>query len=187
MSENSGAQATNQSAQVVVRRAQARDAQAIADIYAPFVTDNAVSFEYVLPNVETMAERIRATNERWVWLVSEVDSVVVGYAYANPFRSREAYDWTVETSAYLAPAGRGLGVATRLYTELFSQLIGLGFKQAIAAIALPNPASLRFHERLGFVEVGVLKQVGYKFGQWHDVAYYQRALVEPGGDTTRWL
>lgn len=169
-----------------IRPATAADAPAITDIYRPFVTDNAVSFEFEAPSVATMAERIRATNAQWIWLVAERSGRCVGYAYGNQFRTREAYRWTVETSAYLAADCYGLGIATQLYKTLFTSLIDLGYRRAIAAITLPNEASVRFHKRLGFESVGILKQVGYKFDQWHDVAYYQRPLSDaPPSPLTR--
>lgn len=167
---------------VTIRQATASDAAAVSAIYRPFVTDNAVSFEFEPPSIATMAERIRNTNRHWSWLVAEVNGRCMGYAYGNQFRTREAYRWTVETSAYLATDSRGLGIARLLYQALFESLAARGYRRAIAAIALPNPASLRFHQKFGFEEIGVLKEVGYKFDRWHDVAYYQRTLGVPTAD-----
>ncbi|WP_423824090.1 N-acetyltransferase family protein [Salinisphaera sp. SPP-AMP-43] len=162
---------------VHIRRVCAADGPALARIYAPFVTDNAVSFEYDAPDAETMSHRALTTDAEYAWLIAE-DSAgrCLGYAYAGAFRSRPAYDWTVETSAYLATDARGRGVGERLYRHLFATLAQTGYQMAIAAITLPNSPSLKFHERFGFTRIGVLEAVGYKFEQFHDVAYYQRPI-----------
>ncbi len=164
---------------VTVRHVRADDGPALAAIYAPFVIENAVSFEYEAPDAVVMGERALATDAGHAWLVADHGGDILGYAYAATFRTREAYRWTVEVSAYLAESARGHGVAERLYRDLFALLAARGYRRAIAAITLPNAASVRFHERFGFARVGVLESVGHKFGRAHDVAYYQRAV----GDT----
>lgn len=164
---------------VTVRHVRADDGPALAAIYAPFVTENAVSFEYQAPDAIVMGERALAIDADHAWLVADHDGDLLGYAYAATFRTREAYRWTVEVSAYLADSARGHGVGERLYRDLFALLAARDYRRAIAAITLPNPASVRFHERFGFARVGVLESVGRKFGRAYDVAYYQRAI----GDT----
>lgn len=159
-----------------VRHARADDGPALAAIYTPFVTDHAVSFEYEPPDGVAMGQRALAIDATHAWLVAEHAGELLGYAYATSFRSRAAYRWTVEVSAYLRDSARGCGVGERLYRDLFSLLAARDYRQAIAAITLPNPASVRFHEHFGFTRVGVLQGVGHKFGQAHDVAYYQRAV-----------
>ena len=162
---------------IYIRRVCAADGPALARIYAPFVIDNAVSFEYEAPDAETMSQRALAIDAERAWLIAEDDNgACLGYAYAASFRSRPAYDWTVETSAYLADRARGRGVGTRLYRHLFAILADTGYRMAMAAITLPNDPSLRFHERFGFRRIGVLAAVGYKFGRSYDVAYYQRQI-----------
>lgn len=164
-----------------MRHVRADDGPALAAIYAPFVTDNAVSFEYEAPDAAAMAERALSIDAAHAWLVAEHNGEVLGYAYAGTFRSREAYRWSVEVSAYLAPSARGRGVGERLYRELFAFLAGRGYRMAIAAITLPNAASVAFHERFGFTRIGVIERIGYKFGQAHDVVYYQRAIEPADG------
>lgn len=163
-------------ASLTVRHVRSDDGPAMAAIYAPFVTDSAVSFEYEPPSASEMAKRALAVDTDYAWLVAECDGQCMGYAYAGSFRSREAYRWTVEVSAYLAPAARGRGIGARLYHDLFALLSSRGYRMAIAVITLPNPASVAFHERLGFAPAGVLARVGYKFGRAHDVGYFQRAI-----------
>jgi L-amino acid N-acyltransferase YncA len=159
-----------------IRDASAADAEALLAIYRPFVTDTAVSFELEPPSVEEFAQRILAAQSNWAWLVAHRAGVVAGYAYATSFRQRAAYKWSVEVSAYLDPAFRGQGVGRALYQQLISILVAKGYCTAYAGVTLPNEASVRFHEALGFTAVGVFRRAGRKFGAWHDVSWWQLAL-----------
>ncbi len=160
-----------------IRVAGVVDAAAIQAIYAPIVAETAVSFELEPPNVEEMRRRIETTLLTLPWLVCEGDGVI-GYAYAGVFRSRPAYQWTVEVSVYVHAAHRGKGVARALYTSLFECLRVQGYRTALAGIALPNSASVALHERMGFRSVGVFQHVGYKLGAWHDVGWWELSLQE---------
>ena len=161
-----------------LRAATLRDAAAIAEIYAPFVAGSAVSFETEPPGEAAIRARIEAGGELYPWLVAEAeDKSLLGYAYAARFRDRPAYRFTVETSVYLRHDASGRGLGRRLYEPLLAMLVDQGFTQAIAAITLPNEASVRLHERLGFAPAGIYRQVGWKLGQWHDVGLWQRALA----------
>jgi phosphinothricin acetyltransferase len=159
-----------------IRLARPDDAGSIASIYAPFCTDTVVSFEYAAPTPAEMAERVRKTSARLPWLVLEAEGVVVGYAYAGAHRERAAYDWSVDVSVYVGAGRRRSGVGRALYTALFRILVLQGYYKAYAGVTLPNPASVGLHEAMGFQPVGVYRGVGYKFGRWHDVAWYQREL-----------
>jgi phosphinothricin acetyltransferase len=164
-----------------LRAATLDDAAALAHVYAPYVTASAVSFETEPPDAETMRARIEAGGELYPWIVAEAeDGGLLGYAYAARFRDRPAYRFAVETSVYLRPDAVGRGTGRRLYEPLLATLETQGFTQAIAAITLPNPASVRLHERLGFVRAGTYRQVGWKFGAWHDVGLWQRGLAAAG-------
>lgn len=164
-----------------LRAATPDDAAAIADIYAPFVTGSAVSFETEPPGETAMRARIEAGGGLYPWLVGEdEDGALVGYAYAARFRDRPAYRFTVETSVYLRADAAGRGFGRQLYEPLLTILEGQGFTQAIAAITLPNEASIRLHERLGFERAGTYRQVGWKLGGWHDVGLWQRRLALAG-------
>ncbi len=158
-----------------LRRASPADAAAVAAIYAPYVEGSAVSFETEPPGADLMRERIEAGGELYPWLLAEGEEVL-GYAYASAFRARPAYRYAVETSVYLAAAAHGRGIGKALYEALIRTLEAQGFAQAIGAITLPNAASVRLHESLGFVQAGAYRQVGYKMGRWHDVGLWQRAL-----------
>lgn len=162
---------------MIVRRAVADDAAAIAAIYAPYVMESAVSFEAEAPGVEEMRTRIAAGGDLYPWFVAEEDKALLGYAYATAFRARHAYRFTVETSVYVRQGGHGRGVGGALYNALLPLLAAQGFTQAIAALTLPNEASVKLHERHGFTRAGVYENVGHKFGEWRSVGLWQRGLA----------
>lgn len=163
---------------VTVRAAGDADAGALLAIYTPFVEHTTVSFETVAPTREEFAARIRKCTAQWAWLVAECGGAIAGYASASAHRERAAYRWSVETSAYVDPRFRRRGIATTLYRELFARVTDLGYCNAFAGVALPNDASLALHRGLGFEPIGVFRRVGYKFGAWRDVAWFQRRLRE---------
>ena len=159
------------------------DAAQIAAIYAPFCLETAASFETVAPDEATMRERIRAVADRYPWLVAiSEEDVVLGYAYAGKHRERSAYRWSVDFTAYLAPGAKRRGIGTRLYTALAEICRQLGYYRAFAGITLPNEASVRLHEKVGFRPIGVYEQVGFKLGKWHDVGWWGLDLL-PASDS----
>jgi len=159
----------------VIRLATVDDAPQIHAIYTPIVSDTAVSFEFEPPSVEEMRRRVETTLLTLPWLVCEGDGVI-GYAYAGVFRSRPAYQWSVEVSVYVHAAHRGKGVARALYTSLFECLRVQGHRTALAGIVLPNPASVALHERMGFRSVGIVHHGGCKLRAWHDVGWWELSL-----------
>jgi L-amino acid N-acyltransferase YncA len=163
---------------MVIRLATGRDAEEIAAIYAPIVRGTIISFEVEPPTPDEMRRRVESTLERFPWLVCERRGRIVGYAYAGPHGSRAAYRWSVDVSAYVHGEERRTGVGRALYTSLFSLLILQGFYNAYAGVTLPNPASVGLHEAVGFTPVGVYRGVGYKFGAWHDVGWWELSLRE---------
>lgn len=160
-----------------LRRAEPDDARAIAAIYAPIVRETAVSFELEPPTEQVMQERMLATLPIYPWLVAENKGEVVGYAYASRHRERAAYGWSVDVSAYVRADVRRLGIGRSLYRRLLILLRLQRFRSAFAGIALPNPASVALHESVGFAPIGVYREVGYKFGRWHDVGWWGLALA----------
>ncbi len=165
-----------------VRLADAqRDAASVAAIYGPVVTSGLATFEEVAPDAAEMARRIDAVLERTPWLVFEADGRVIGYAYAAPHQDRPGYRWSVNISVYVADGHRGRGIGRALYDELIERVRRQGYVNAYAGIALPNPASVALHEAIGMRRIGVYERVGFKFGQWHDVAWYGMRLAEPAG------
>ena len=166
---------------IAIRLARPGDSEAIAAIYVPIVRDTVISFEIDPPTPAEMRQRIAATLVTHPWLVAEHDGAVVGYAYASQHRTRSAYRWSCDVTAYMAEAARGKGTGMRLYAELFDILSAQGFHAAFAGISLPNAASVALHEKAGFEPVGIYSQVGYKHGAWHDVGWWQRRLVSAAG------
>ena len=161
---------------MVVRDATDDDAAACAAIYAPYVTDTAITFEYEPPSAAEMARRIAAAQRAHAWLVLEDDGGVVGYAYAGPFKERAAYRWSAEVSVYLEQGRRRSGSGRLLYEALFERLAERGFRTLVAVMTLPNDASEGLHRALGFEPVGTLRRVGWKHGRWRDVAWAQRGI-----------
>ena len=159
-----------------IRDARPDDAEALLDIYRPFVTDTTVSFELVPPTLEEFKARIASAQTKWAWLVAETDGTLAGYAYASAFRTRAAYRFTAEVSAYVHPAHRGRGVARALYLQLFEVLVEKGYGNACAGITLPNDPSVAFHRSLGFSAVGTFHRAGWKFGAWRDVSWWEKEL-----------
>ncbi|MEX2105650.1 MAG: arsinothricin resistance N-acetyltransferase ArsN1 family B [Solirubrobacterales bacterium] len=154
-----------------------RDAAACAAIYAPHVEGSAVSFEEGAPDAAELSARIGRVSSTHPWLVAELDGEVVGYAYACPHRERPAYRWSVDVSVYIAAAQVGQGHGRDLYTALFERLRRQRFRMACAGITLPNPASVALHESLGFVAVGINREIGWKDGAWRDVGWWQLELA----------
>jgi L-amino acid N-acyltransferase YncA len=154
------------------------DAAQIAAIYAPFCLETAISFEAEAPDEATMRERIYAVADRYPWLVAVSEKrEILGYAYATKHRERAAYRWSVDFAVYLAPSAKGRGIGTELYTVLVAICRLLGYHRAFAGIALPNEASVRLHEKVGFRPIGVYQRVGFKLGKWHDVGWWGLNLL----------
>ena len=163
---------------VSIRSATRSDASAIAAIYGAHVRDGYATFEVDPPDADDFAHRIES-RPRLPWLVAEQGNSVIGFAYASRFKERAAYRWTAEVTVYLAPAARGQGIGRALYGLLLPAVAALGYVTACAGIAWPNEASVGLHEAFGFVPVGVYRDVGFKLGQWRDVRWYQRRLIDP--------
>ena len=166
-----------------IRCAEDRDAGAIAAIYAPFCAANSpVSFEVVPPSAEEMLGRMHKVLSHYPWLVCERDGEVLGYVYATMFNERAAYQWSTAVSAYMREGMRRLGIGRALYESLFECLRVLGHYNAYAGVSLPNAGSVGLHAAMGFEPVGTYREVGFKGGKWHDVAWMQLALVEKRGE-----
>ena len=162
---------------IEIRNVQVEDAANLVAIYAPYVEKTAITFETQVPTVEDFENRIKKTMKKFPYLVAIEEGQIVGYAYASTYYARAAYDWTVELSVYVQKEARGKGVGTLLYTALEEELTARGFKNFLACIALPNPASIALHEKRGYEQVAHFKKVGYKFGTWHDIVWLQKSLL----------
>jgi phosphinothricin acetyltransferase len=153
------------------RPVRTEDAAAIAAIYGPYVTDSVVSFEIEPPSLADMQRRITEIGAKYPWLVAQDGERIAGYVYASQHSARAAYGWSADVTAYLHADYHRQGLGTRLYRILFGLLRRQGFRSLYAGITLPNAASIALHRRMGMSEVGVYRNVGFKFGAWRDVAW----------------
>lgn len=159
-----------------MRRASLADSEHIATIYNHYVLTTIISFETHPISADEMMHRMQERLDNYPWLVIEKDNLLLGYAYGSPYRQRLAYRQTVETSIYLIPDATGRGLGTKLYSALLQILKTEGYHTALGIIALPNPRSVRLHEKLGFQQIAHLHEVGKKFGRWIDTGYWQKIL-----------
>ena len=160
----------------MIRPAKSEDAAQICDIYNHYVRETVVTFEESPVSAAEMTQRIADITTRLPWLVWEEDAAMLGYAYASPWRVRAAYRHSVEASVYLRPDATGRGIGSSLYRGLIEDLRRRDIHAVIGGAALPNPRSVALHEKLGFEKVAQFQQVGFKFGRWVDVAYWELVL-----------
>ena len=161
-----------------VRFIKPEDTQAVLAIYAPYITEAVISFEYEVPSVSEFAERISTITKEYPWLVCEYNNEIIGYVYSSKHRARTAYQWSAECTVYLAAGFHRLGLARILYQALFEILKLQNIINVYAGITLPNIKSEEFHKAMGFYHIGTYKNVGYKFNKWHDVGWFQLDLGE---------
>ena len=168
---------------LLLRAAAPEDAAALLAIYAPYVTDTAITFEYDVPSETEFAERIRRTLESYPYLVAERGGVCVGYAYAGAFKERAAYAWGVETSIYVRRTERRTGIGGKLYAALEEILRMQNVLNLNACIAVPAQPdryltrdSIAFHERCGYRFVGEFYDCGYQFGRWYNMAWMEKHI-----------
>ncbi len=160
-----------------IRPATLQDAADIATIYNHYITGTTVSFEEAPVSTTEMENRLKSVSEASLpWLVFEEDGQVKGYAYASKWKPRSAYRFSVESSVYLRHDCTGRGLGRLLYEALFAELARRGIHSVIGGVALPNEASVALHEKLGMKKIAHFEEVGFKFGKWLDVAYWQKRL-----------
>lgn len=169
--------------QLKIRDADINDAERLVEIYAPYITETAVSFEYDVPTVDEFRERIKNIKEKYPYLVCEKDGNIVGYVYASAYSKREAYDWTVGTSIYVDKNFRRMGIGSLLYSHLEEELKKIGIENLLAGVAYcerEDPYltkdSYKFHLREGYVMAGHLKDVGKKFDRYYDLLWMQKKI-----------
>lgn len=170
-------------ADIHIRAATTSDAAALLAIYAPYVKETAITFEYDVPTVEEFEGRIEKTLSMFPYLVLEADGVILGYAYAGKFQERAAYAWDVEMSIYLAQDARGSGYGKKLYDAMEAALKKQGFLNLNACIAYPakedeylTRASIHFHTRMGYRKAGRFRRCGYKFDRWYDMVWMEKSI-----------
>lgn len=170
---------------MIIREATVNDAGEILEIYAPYVENTAISFEYDVPSLEEFTERIRNISAKYPYIVALEDGKILGYAYAGVFKGRTAYDRSVETTIYVREDCHGRRIGSALYKELERILTKMGILNMNACIAMPRgndahltDGSIKFHSKLGFSEVGVFHECGYKFDTWYDMIWMEKMLGE---------
>ncbi len=160
----------------MVRSATPEDSHDICTIYNHYVLNTVVTFEEAPVTVTEMQRRIVDIQSGHCWLVCEEAGKVIGYAYAGPWKTRAAYRHAVEISVYLDPSHTGRGLGRQLYSALIAEMQQLKMHALIGGVAMPNNASIRLHEGLGFRKIAHFAEVGKKFGKWVDVAYWELLL-----------
>lgn len=170
---------------IEIREATAQDAQALLAIYAPYVLETAITYEYDVPTLEDFTGRIEGTLRKYPYLVAIVDGRIVGYAYAGTFKGRRAYDCSVETSIYIDRTFHGQGIGRMLYEALEERLKAQGITNMYACIAYTEQedeyltnASVRFHERMGFQLCGTFHRCAVKFGRSYDMVWMEKFLFD---------
>ena len=168
-----------------IRKASLDDAEKLLDIYAYYVENTAVTFEYVVPTVEEFTKRIESISADYPYFVAEVDGDIAGYIYAARYRTRAAFDWCAETSVYINEKYHGMGIGRLLYEELETVLFKQNVVNVYAVIATPVEeddehltfASKKFHEKIGYEVVGELKSCGSKFGRWYSLITMEKVIA----------
>ena len=170
---------------ITIRMATPADAEALLDIYAPYVENTAITFEYDVPSVKEFASRIEHTLEKYPYLVAEENRKILGYAYASPFHDRPAYDWAVETSIYVDQNIKHRGIGRKLHDALENALRDQGILNMNACIAYPpqedehlDKNSVEFHSHMGYRLVGEFYKCGYKFNRWYNMVWMEKLIGE---------
>lgn len=176
-----------------VRDAKIEDAQRILEIYAYYVENTAITFEYDVPSKEEFKQRMRKTMQKYPYLVIEKEGRVYRYAYAGPFKERAAYDWACELSIYVDHAAKKCGLGKQLYAALTECLKQMGITNLYACIGYPQTEdeyldknSEQFHAHLGFQTVGTFHRCGYKFNRWYDMIWMEKMIGEHQSSSRRW-
>ena len=164
---------------IIIRPVTLADAEELLKIYAPYVTETSITFEYEVPSPEEFRERIAHTIMSYPYLAA-VDETgrIVGYAYASAFKSRAAYSWSVETSIYVAKDSRRRHIGSTLYEALENALKKQNVINACACISASHEESMFFHKKCGYQLVATFHKSGYKSGTWHDMIWMEKFLGE---------
>lgn len=161
-----------------IRQVQLSDAEQILRVYAPFITDTCISFEYVVPNLEEFTKRIETISNEYPYLVLEEDGEIVGYAYAHRYLERVAYSWDVEVTIYLAPQVQGKGLGVILYGALEKLMALQNIKNLYSCITGDNVHSIEMHHAIGYELVGTFPKAGFKHDRWLDVVWMAKVIGE---------
>jgi L-amino acid N-acyltransferase YncA len=176
------------SSTITIRSATVSDAASLLAIYAPYVKETAITFEYTVPPLEDFEGRIRSTLQRFPYLIAEKDGQIVGYAYLGYFNIRAAYDHSAETSIYVKKDERHGGIGGKLYHAIEEAANAMHIYNLNACIGYPaddktedpylSLNSPEFHAHLGYTLVGRFHKCGYKFGRWYDMIWMEKMLSQ---------
>lgn len=169
--------------ETIIRKVKMKDSARVREIYKYYVENTAITFEYDVPTLAEMQNRIRTTVKKYPYLVTEKNGQICGYAYAGPFIRRAAYDWSCETSIYIDHAVRKEGLGRKLYEALEEELKEMGILNLYACIGYPavpdeylDRNSAEFHAHMGYQKVGEFHQCGYKFGRWYNMIWMEKMI-----------
>lgn len=164
---------------VTLRRAHLEDAEAILEIYAPYIRNTNITFEYEVPSLSEFRDRMAGIMEGYPYLTCEIDGIAAGYAYAHRYKERAAYQWDAELSVYLREGCERRGIGQAFYTALMEILKEQHVRNVYGIVTSPNPPSEALHAAMGFRLAGVSLKTGYKLGKWIDVSCFERPLGDP--------
>lgn len=171
----------------MLRQARLDDAQAVLDIYAPYIRNTNITFEYEVPSLPEFRERMRKIMEGYPYLICEIDGIAAGYAYAHRYKERAAYQWDAELSVYLREGYGRRGIGRAFYTALMEILREQNVRNVYGIVTSPNPPSEALHAAMGFRLFGLSQKTGYKQGKWIDVSEFERPIGEPDSPPGRLL
>ena len=160
----------------MIRNVKESDALQISEIYNHYIRNTAITFEEAEIKEDDIIRRIKSVTEEFPWIINEEEGIINGYAYSNRWKERSAYRYSAENTVYVHKDHFGKGIGKMLLQELIAQLKKKGIHSILAGIAMPNEASIVLHEKCGFIKCGTLKEVGFKFGKWVDVGYWEKIL-----------
>lgn len=169
-------QEEHQSMSLLIEKATLSDVKDILEIYAPYITDTCITFEYDVPSLEEFTRRFESISADYPYFVARLDGKTVGYAYASRAFERAAYNWDADLSVYLTPCARGKGIGKRLVEAVEKELVQMGYRNIYSIITGDNTDSCAFHEALGYTKAGTLHKSGFKHGKWLDVFFYEKRI-----------
>lgn len=173
--------------EIIIRPVTAADAAELVSVYAPYVLETGVTYEYEVPSVEEFRGRIENTIKNYPYLAAVEDGVVLGYAYASAFHPRAAFRWSAEATVYLKKEAHGRDIGRMLYEALEEILKKQNVQTVIALIADPNPESVAFHEKMGYRVAGRLTNCAYKLGRWRGMFYMEKFLENHEGEPNSFI
>lgn len=170
--------------EITTRIATPQDAKSLLDIYAPYVKNTAITFEYEVPSLQEFTDRITHTLQKYPYIVAEINNKIVGYAYASAFNERPAANWTTEVSIYVEQNSKKMGIGKKLYKTLEKILLLQNIVNVTACVAYPeqndeylNTNSLNFHVHMGYTIVGKFYKCGYKFHRWYHIIWLEKHIA----------